>query len=91
MARRKAIVSTAIGAEGIDVTPGENIVLADDADAFSLAIESLLSDPTRAHAIGEAARTLVATRYSILPLVRGLLAFYEQLAKARDINRSGRS
>jgi len=91
MARRKVIVSTAIGAEGIDVTPGENIVIADDADAFSLAIESLLSDPTRAHAIGQAARTLVATRYSILPLVRGLLAFYDQLTKGRSVNSSGRS
>jgi glycosyltransferase involved in cell wall biosynthesis len=89
MSRGKAVVATTIGAEGIDVTAGDNIVIADDADAFNAAIESLLRDPSRVKAIGDAARTLVATRYSTEPLVRGLLAFYEELTKRRNVNSGG--
>jgi glycosyltransferase involved in cell wall biosynthesis len=81
MGEGKAVVSTAIGAEGIDSTHGRNILIADDPLTFASAVESLLNDATRAHAIGEAARTLVATRYSTSVLARGLLAFYEELAQ----------
>jgi glycosyltransferase involved in cell wall biosynthesis len=86
MARGKAVVSTTLGAEGIDVTPGQNVVIADDPAAFSAAIGSLLRDPPRAQAIGAAARTLVATRYSTEPLVRGLLAFYEELTQRGNVD-----
>jgi glycosyltransferase involved in cell wall biosynthesis len=39
------VVSTAIGAEGIAVRPGENIVIADDPSAFARAVLHLLRDP----------------------------------------------
>jgi glycosyltransferase involved in cell wall biosynthesis len=86
MSRGKPVVSTTLGAEGIDVTPGQNVVIADDLAAFSGAIGSLLRDPPRAQAIGAAARTLVATRYSTEPLVRGLLAFYEELTQRGNVD-----
>ncbi len=85
MAAGKAVVTTTIGAEGIDVTDGVNAIVADDADAFAAAIESLLRDPERARAMGEAGRELVATRYSADALTRGLLAFYEELTQRRDV------
>jgi len=80
MAAGKAVVTTTIGAEGIDVAHGVNVVIADDVDPFAAGIESLLRDPSRARAIGDAARALVAARYSTDALTRGLLAFYETLA-----------
>jgi len=89
MAAGKAVVSTAIGAEGIDSSHGEDIVIADDAAAFAAAVESLLRDAPRAHEIGDAARMLVATRYSTDALARGLLAFYEELLQGGGI-RGGR-
>lgn len=89
MAAGKAVLSTAIGAEGIDVANGENIVIADDPAAFAAAVEALLADAPRAHAMGDAARTLVATRYSTDALARGLLAFYEELLQRGDV-RGGR-
>ena len=85
MAAGKAVVATTIGAEGIDVTDGVNAVVADDAGAFAAAIESLLRDPERAQAIGDAGRALVASRYSADALTRGLLAFYEELAQRSDV------
>jgi polysaccharide biosynthesis protein PslH len=45
MAVGKAVVSTTVGAEGLDVHPGRNIVLADDARSFAQAVIALLRDP----------------------------------------------
>ncbi|MEA2570724.1 MAG: polysaccharide biosynthesis protein PslH [Acidobacteriota bacterium] len=89
MAAGKPVVSTTIGAEGIDVVNGENIVVADEVEAFTTSIESLLDDEARAHAIGDAAHALVATRYSTDALTQGFLAFCEELTKSGDV-RGGR-
>ncbi len=45
MAMAKAMVSTSIGAEGLDVTNGRDLVIADDAPAFASSILQLLRDP----------------------------------------------
>jgi len=61
MAMGLPVVSTWIGAEGLPVTDGENIVLADAPEQFANAAVQLLTDQARAHAIGdEAARTVRA-------------------------------
>jgi glycosyltransferase involved in cell wall biosynthesis len=44
MATAKAVVSTTIGAEGLDVRHGRDIMLADDANSFAQAIIMLLRD-----------------------------------------------
>ena len=44
MATGKAVVSTTVGAEGLDVHSGRDIILADDAKAFSQAVIMLLRD-----------------------------------------------
>ncbi len=44
MAAAKAVVSTTVGAEGLDVHHGRDIILADDARAFSHAVIMLLRD-----------------------------------------------
>ena len=44
MAAGKAVVSTSIGAEGLDVHHGQDIVLADDEVAFAEAVTMLLQD-----------------------------------------------
>ena len=81
MAAGKPVVSTTVGAEGVDVTNGQNILIADDADVFAEAVRTLLDHRELARAIGEAGRALVATRYSTLELTAGLLAFYEKVAQ----------
>lgn len=45
MATGKAVVSTTVGAEGLDVHHGRDIILADDAPAFAQAVITLLRDP----------------------------------------------
>jgi polysaccharide biosynthesis protein PslH len=44
MAAGKAVVSTTVGAEGLDVHHGQDIVLADDSEAFARAVIQLLGD-----------------------------------------------
>jgi glycosyltransferase involved in cell wall biosynthesis len=44
MATGRAVVSTSVGAEGLDVHHGRDIWLADDADSFSRAVITLLKD-----------------------------------------------
>ena len=64
MAQGKAIVSTTLGAEGIDVQDGEHLVLADDAGAFADRIVRLLQCPAERLRLGEAARKRAEERYS---------------------------
>ncbi len=63
MAMGKAIVSTSIGSEGIDVVSGQNIVVVDDPKEFSEQIVKLLKDPQKIHALGESARKTAMNKY----------------------------
>ena len=64
MAMGKVVVSTSIGAEGLEVSDGTNIVLADRPEDFAARCVELLADASRRHAIARAARTLVEERFS---------------------------
>ena len=63
LAMGQAIVSTRVGAEGLDVEPNRHIVLADDADVMADAVVQLIDSPGRRHALGNAGRALVEARY----------------------------
>jgi len=80
MALGKPIVATTLGAGGLDVENGRDILIADDATAFANAVALLLRDPQMAARIGNAARETVRSRYDNDVLARGLLKFYESLS-----------
>ena len=63
MAMGKAVVSTTIGAEGLPVTDGEHVRLADDPAAFARAVVHLMRDLNDRRRIEAAARALVVARY----------------------------
>ncbi|HET7077607.1 MAG TPA: glycosyltransferase [Chloroflexia bacterium] len=73
LAMGQAVVSTAVGCEGIAVAPGRNLVVADDPAAFAAAVVDLLRDPARAAAIGAAGRALADRAYSWPVVVRPML------------------
>lgn len=81
MAMAKCVISTPIGAEGIDHTDGENIVLARTASEFAEAMVEALEDPERTQRIGRKARKLVEERYSDGRIVRDLSAFFKSIGK----------
>jgi glycosyltransferase involved in cell wall biosynthesis len=62
MAMGKAVVSTSIGAEGLDVTGGRDILLADGAAGFADSVVTLLKDPSLRRSIEGAAQD-TAARY----------------------------
>jgi sugar transferase (PEP-CTERM/EpsH1 system associated) len=64
MAMGKAIVSTSIGAEGLPVSSGENILLADEAEDFARQVVTLLRNTAKREDLGWAARQLVERNYS---------------------------
>lgn len=79
MAMGKAIVSTSLGAEGIDAEPGRDIIIEDQPSAFADAVNRLLAEPGFAQRIGVAARTLAVERYSWAGAAKTLENFYERI------------
>lgn len=78
-AKGKAVVSTRLGAEGIDVTHGENVLLADEPEAFANEVERVLADRTLATKLGDGGRKLAEERYAWPSIVAGLERFYQEL------------
>lgn len=78
MARSKCVVTTTIGAEGIDVKNMENIVIANDADEMIEAMEWLIREPERVRKISEKAHHLIAKKYNNSLLIKQLCEFYKE-------------
>jgi polysaccharide biosynthesis protein PslH len=76
MAMGKAIVSTALGAEGIDAVAGRDLLIEDEPAAFANAVSRLLAQPGLAARIGQSARQLAVNRYAWSEAARALEGFY---------------
>ena len=63
MAMGCPVVSTAIGIEGLDVTPGEHFLLCDDPAAQARAVLDLLNDATLRECLSRRARECVESRF----------------------------
>lgn len=64
MAAGKAVVSTTIGAEGLPVSHGEDILLADEPAVFAESVLKLLCSRQMRRSLGEKARYKVVSHYS---------------------------
>jgi sugar transferase (PEP-CTERM/EpsH1 system associated) len=62
LAMGKAVVSTSIGAEGLDVEDGKHLLLADTPETFTERTVALLRDPAKRRRLGIAGRALVEAR-----------------------------
>lgn len=78
-AARKAIVSTAVGAEGINYEKGNHIEIADTEKQFASKILILLNNEPKIKELGDNAHDLVTREYSNEATVCGLVDFYTQL------------
>jgi glycosyltransferase involved in cell wall biosynthesis len=58
------VVSTTLGAEGLDLMPGREILLADEAERFADQVVRLLTDGVARDALAEAGRAAVESAYS---------------------------
>lgn len=64
MAMRRAIVSTALGCEGLACAAGEHLLVADEPEKFAASVVQLLGDAPRRARLGDHGRALVEERYS---------------------------
>jgi glycosyltransferase involved in cell wall biosynthesis len=59
-----AVVSTTLGAEGLECRDREHLVLADDVESFTAAVSEMLSLPVHRERIGAAGRRLYEEQYT---------------------------
>lgn len=79
LSMKKAMVSTSLGCEGIDVEHGRHLLIADDAESFASSVLGVLDDPARAQQLAHAGRDLVEAKYRWESVVDGLESFYQEL------------
>jgi polysaccharide biosynthesis protein PslH len=83
MAAGKAIITTAIGAEGINYENGQHLLIAKDANSFADAIVRLCNDKALRDSLGKNARMLIAKEHDNNKLMQKLTAFYTELLAKR--------
>ncbi|MBI3812626.1 MAG: glycosyltransferase [Nitrospirae bacterium] len=88
MAMGKAVVSTRIGAEGLDLEDGREICIADNPFKFAERTVALLLDRAKAAQIGQAARRRVVESFDWQVAGRQLLEAYEHAVQARGTKGS---
>ncbi len=82
MAMGKAIVSTPLGAEGIEAVRGRDLLIEAQPEAFADAVNRLLGAPELAARIGRSARSLAVERYSWSGAARALEGFFRGILDA---------
>lgn len=88
MAMARPVISTTIGAEGLAVTDGENILMGDTAEAFATQVGRVLDDDDLAKRLGSSARRLVEATYDWRISARKLEVLYADiLSRSRDGRR----
>jgi len=91
MAMGKPIVSTALGAEGIEATPERDILIADEPASFAASVIRLLDDPALRARLGQSARQLAVQRYSWSAAASRLEGFFGQIIATRVSSSCRRS
>jgi glycosyltransferase involved in cell wall biosynthesis len=79
MAMQKCIISTSLGAEGINYKNGVNILIANTRDEFFRAIKRCVADEDYCKAVGTNARRLVEEQHDVYKVTNSLVALFEQL------------
>jgi sugar transferase (PEP-CTERM/EpsH1 system associated) len=83
MAMGKAIVSTSIGAEGLDVEDGKNILIADDPQEFADKTVKVLTTPVLRQRLEQYARETVKKKYSWETITPRLQRIYSDVVSSK--------
>jgi len=65
LATRVPVVATSVSNPGVGATPGEHLVVADDAEGFAESVVRLLKDPEERARLGQAGRRFVRAHYDL--------------------------
>jgi len=81
LALGKPIITTTIGAEGIEVTHRENILIADTPEEMMQAIDFCVNHPEKCAEMGKNARKLVEEKYTQEKVAKDLIEFLQSKIK----------
>lgn len=81
MAMQKCIISTSLGAEGINFTNKHDILIANNRDEFYDAIQRCIRDEEFCIRLGKNARLLAEKEHDINVVIKTLVAFYKACCK----------
>lgn len=84
LAMAKAVVTTCIGAEGIEVTNHENILISDDPETFAHHIVYLIKNPDAAKRMGQNGRRLVLEKYDWKVIEAKIYQLYESVRQGSN-------
>jgi glycosyltransferase involved in cell wall biosynthesis len=79
MAMQKCIISTSLGAEGINYKNGVNILIANNRDEFFKAIKRCVADEDYCKAVGLNARKLIEQQHDVNKVTNILVDIYKSL------------
>jgi MoaA/NifB/PqqE/SkfB family radical SAM enzyme/glycosyltransferase involved in cell wall biosynthesis len=85
MAAGKPIISTAKGAEGLQIEDGVQMLLREDAQSMTEAVSELLAEPQRARALGAAALEFAA-HYDWSVVAQSYIELYQGQGRGEDWN-----
>ena len=77
LAMEKAVVSTSVGAEGLDLVAGEEVIIADEPAEFADVVLQLMEDQSMRRRLGENGRQRVEAEYDWRRIGDKLCAVYE--------------
>jgi glycosyltransferase involved in cell wall biosynthesis len=83
MASELPCVATPLALQGFDVTPGEQLLVGETADAMSACVLELMNDDAAARNLGRSARDYVSSRHSWAAVARA----YEQIYREVQVLR----
>lgn len=75
----KTVITTTVGAQGIDCIDGKNILIASTPQEFAAQVKRCVSDPEFCQSVGREAHRLIAEQYDVGRLTDRLIAFYNQI------------
>lgn len=87
MAMRKAIVSTSIGAEGLPLTDGKELLIRDTSASFAGAIVSVLSNSSLSYELGTNALRAVTERFSWEQVAARFTEICDRVKAEHDLNK----
>jgi polysaccharide biosynthesis protein PslH len=79
MALGKPVITTSVGAEGINYTHGQNILIADTAEEFAKAVSRCVGDKQFSLQLGRAARKLIEEEYNNRKIIERMTSFYGKI------------
>ncbi len=82
MALGKPVISTSKGAEGLQIEPGKDFMVAEDTAGFAESVSKLLSNPELYDEISANARKTVEEKYDWSEAARKMTLIYERLGRS---------